>query len=219
MVKQGFLNLSKEEQEQVMEAALDEFSQKDYDSASINQIIQNAGISKGSMYHYFQNKEDLYMHMLTKVMEEKTKFLQAAVQNAGKPVQELTFFESLAFQMEVGIKFAQEKYRYYRIGIHMQNMPESALKERVWGRMKVAFDQYMDSMVEGAIAAGELRDDLGKDFLLRVLGFVVLNFTGIYPDYREMLQEGDQRVTVEMKKLVDFLKHGLSKPMNEEEKK
>jgi TetR/AcrR family transcriptional regulator len=219
MVKQGFLNLSKEEQEQVMEAALDEFSQKDYASASINQIIQNAGISKGSMYHYFQNKEDLYMHMLTRVMEEKTKFLQAAVQNAGKPVHELTFFENLAFQMEVGIKFAQEKYRYHMIGFHLQNMPESSLKERVWGRMKVAFDQYMDTMVESAIAAGELRKDLGKEFLLRILGFVVMNFTDIYPDYRTMLQDGDQRMVAEMKKLVDFLKHGLSEPMNEEEKK
>jgi TetR/AcrR family transcriptional regulator len=212
MVKQGFLNLSKEEQDQVMEAALDEFSQKDYASASINQIIQNAGISKGSMYHYFQNKEDLYMHMLTKVMEEKAKFLQVAVQNAGKPVQELDFFENLAFQMEMGIKFAQEKYRYHMIGLHLQNMPESSLKERVWGRMKVALDQYMDTMVESAIAAGELRDDLGKEFLLRILGFVVLNFTDIYPDYRGILQEGDQRVVVEMKKLVDFLKHGLRKP-------
>ncbi len=161
MVKQGFLNLSKEEQDQVMEAALDEFSQKNYDSASINQIIQNAGISKGSMYHYFQNKEDLYMHMLTEVMAEKTKFLQTALQKAGKPVQELDFFENLAFQMEVGIKFAQEKYRYHMIGLHLQNMPESSLKERVWGRLKVAFDQYMDTMVERAIAAGELRDDLG----------------------------------------------------------
>lgn len=209
MVKQGFLNLSKEEQEQVLEAALDEFSQKDYASASINQIIQNAGISKGSMYHYFQNKEDLYMHMLTEVMTEKTKFLQTALQKAGKPVHEMSFFENLAFQMEVGIKFAQEKHRYHRIGFYMQNMPESPLKERVWGRLKVAFDQYMDTMVERAIAAGELRDDLGKDFLLRILGFVVLNFTDIYPDYGEMLQEGDQRMVAEMRKLVDFLKHGL----------
>ncbi len=50
MVNQGFLNLPKDEQEKILEAALDEFSQKDYDSASINQIIQNAGISKFALY-------------------------------------------------------------------------------------------------------------------------------------------------------------------------
>ncbi len=59
MVKQGFLNLTVDEQTKIIDAALDEFADKDFEAASLNSIIAKAGISKGSMYHYFANKEDL----------------------------------------------------------------------------------------------------------------------------------------------------------------
>ncbi|MDP3045616.1 MAG: TetR/AcrR family transcriptional regulator, partial [Bacillota bacterium] len=64
MTKQGFLNLPDAEKEPIVEAAMDEFAKQDFFSASLNRIIQNAGISKGSMYHYFHNKEDLYLYIL-----------------------------------------------------------------------------------------------------------------------------------------------------------
>lgn len=209
MVKQGFINLSKDEQERVLEAALDEFSQKDFESASINKIIQKAGISKGSMYHYFQNKEDLYMHILDNIMEEKKKFLGAALQKLDRPVQELNFFKILTMQLEVSIQFAKENYRYYLINNHLQNMPESQLKTRIWERFHIAFDQYIATIVDNAIAAGEIRDDLGREFVIRILGFVLLNFTDISPNYREMLRKGDDVILQEMHHLVDFLKFGL----------
>ena len=210
MVKPGFVNLSREEQEKILEAAVDEFSQKDYDSASINQIIQNAGISKGSMYHYFHSKEDLYMYMLNRVMEEKAIFLKEAMQNLERPLHELDFFESLAFQMEASVQFAKKNYRYHMINNHLQNMPDNELKEKIWGKFRDAFDQYIASMVDQAIEAGEVRKDLGREFIIRVLGFIIIKFADIYPDYRELLQKGDDVMLKEMKKLVDFLKFGLS---------
>jgi len=41
--------------------ALQAFAQKVYAAASINYIAQEAGISKGLIYHYFNNKEDLLL--------------------------------------------------------------------------------------------------------------------------------------------------------------
>ncbi|UNC92095.1 hypothetical protein [Candidatus Contubernalis alkaliaceticus] len=52
------------------------------------------------------------MYMLNRVMEEKAKFLQTAIQKLNRPLHELDFFESLAFQMEVAVKFAKKNYRY-----------------------------------------------------------------------------------------------------------
>lgn len=46
-----------------MRAALDEFARHGFSSASLNRIIDAAGISKGSMYYYFDGKEDLYAHV------------------------------------------------------------------------------------------------------------------------------------------------------------
>jgi AcrR family transcriptional regulator len=46
-----------------LRAALDEFSSRGFNAASLNRIIDTAGISKGSMYYYFDGKEDLYAHV------------------------------------------------------------------------------------------------------------------------------------------------------------
>lgn len=59
-----FYNLSKEKQNKIIEASMNEFSKHSYDNVSINEIIDNAGISRGSFYMYFKDKEDLYYSLL-----------------------------------------------------------------------------------------------------------------------------------------------------------
>ncbi len=46
-----------------MQAALDEFATRGFHDASLNRVIDAAGISKGSMYYYFDGKEDLYAYV------------------------------------------------------------------------------------------------------------------------------------------------------------
>lgn len=58
MIKQMDENLLKE----VYKACIEEFATKTYDQASINQISAKLSISKGTLYNYFINKEDLYFH-------------------------------------------------------------------------------------------------------------------------------------------------------------
>ena len=45
----------------ILEVSKQEFAALGYDDASYNKIISRIGISKGSMYYYFENKEDLFI--------------------------------------------------------------------------------------------------------------------------------------------------------------
>jgi AcrR family transcriptional regulator len=60
MATSRFANLDEDKQQAILQAAAEEFAAKGFEAASINQIIENAGISKGSMYYYFEDKADLY---------------------------------------------------------------------------------------------------------------------------------------------------------------
>ena len=64
MPTQRFLNLRPEKQQVILKAAANEFSRTSYTAASINQIIKEAGISRGSFYTYFEDKDDLMCYML-----------------------------------------------------------------------------------------------------------------------------------------------------------
>jgi TetR/AcrR family transcriptional regulator len=58
-----FFNLDKEKQDRIINAAIKVFAQKGYDSASTNEIVKEAGISKGLLFHYFQNKKQLFLFL------------------------------------------------------------------------------------------------------------------------------------------------------------
>ncbi|MEH7107497.1 TetR/AcrR family transcriptional regulator [Bacillus sp. JJ1764] len=58
-----FLNLEKEKQDRIINAAINEFAQKGFDKASTNEIVKGAEISKGLLFHYFQNKKQLYFFL------------------------------------------------------------------------------------------------------------------------------------------------------------
>jgi len=47
----------------ILRAALDEFAARGFHDASLNRVIEAAGISKGSLYYYFDGKDDLYAYV------------------------------------------------------------------------------------------------------------------------------------------------------------
>ncbi len=70
MVRPRFANLPPEQQQAIVRAARDEFAGRGFHDASLNRVIEAAGISKGSMYYYFDGKEDLYTYIVQTDLEQ-----------------------------------------------------------------------------------------------------------------------------------------------------
>lgn len=64
VISEKFKNLTPDKQERIINAALAEFARKGYERASTNEIVKEAGISKGSLFVYFNNKKELYLFLL-----------------------------------------------------------------------------------------------------------------------------------------------------------
>lgn len=54
----------KEVKDKIVKAAYKEFREKGYEKASIRSIAALAGVTKGSIYTYFKNKDELYCHIV-----------------------------------------------------------------------------------------------------------------------------------------------------------
>ncbi|HEU5486759.1 MAG TPA: TetR/AcrR family transcriptional regulator [Microlunatus sp.] len=78
MPRPRFGKLPEDQQRTILRVALAEFARYGYAGASLNRIIEAAGISKGSLYYYFDGKEDLYAHVarceLTALIEREGPF-------------------------------------------------------------------------------------------------------------------------------------------------
>lgn len=58
-----FFDLNEEKRERILNAARRVFTRSEYEKASIQDIVSEAGIPRGSFYQYFENKEDLFLYL------------------------------------------------------------------------------------------------------------------------------------------------------------
>lgn len=61
--------------QRILDAALQEFSTRGYDSASLNTVCAENGISKGIIYHYFKDKDELYLYCVSECFGKLTDYL------------------------------------------------------------------------------------------------------------------------------------------------
>jgi TetR/AcrR family transcriptional regulator len=93
-----FLSLNQEKQERILNAALKEFAQKGYENASTNEIVKSAEISKGLLFHYFNNKKELYLflynHFVDVLMKEFFNELDFSEQDIFERLKSLMILKS-----------------------------------------------------------------------------------------------------------------------------
>ncbi len=112
MVRKRFGGLDVGRRERILDAAADEFSDRGYDGASVNRIIEDAGISKGALYYYFDDKEDLF----ATVMEQASSRMTGGM--GIPPADELTaetFWNTFRHLMRRSVDFLKTNERYLRL--------------------------------------------------------------------------------------------------------
>jgi AcrR family transcriptional regulator len=166
MPRARFLKLPPAQQRAILRAAFDEFAAHGFGAASLNRIIDAAGISKGSMYYYFDGKEELYAHVarreLGRLFESAGPF---PIPDASDPD---AFWSTL------------EEY-YRRIMVAFAASPKLAALARDWALASAnpALQQAQKEMeralvpwFEGALVAGRrvgaVRKDLPGGLLIAV---------------------------------------------------
>lgn len=75
MPTKTYHNLPEEKRLQIEKAAIAEFAANPLQSASINAIVREAGIAKGSFYQYFENIDDLHGHILNIIYKKKIEVI------------------------------------------------------------------------------------------------------------------------------------------------
>jgi AcrR family transcriptional regulator len=64
-----FLKLNAEKRERILNAAMKVFAEKGYKNTSTDEIVNEAGISKGALFHYFNSKKGLFIYLYNYVMD------------------------------------------------------------------------------------------------------------------------------------------------------
>lgn len=69
MPRPRFEKLDPERQEAILDSAMRELAARGPEQASLNKILADVGLSKGVAYYYFDDKQDLFVTVVTRVIE------------------------------------------------------------------------------------------------------------------------------------------------------
>lgn len=70
-----FFNLPEDRQNEIIDICVEEFARHDFESASLNKIIENLGIAKGSFYRYFNSKKDLLYFLIDVIFGRQIEYV------------------------------------------------------------------------------------------------------------------------------------------------
>jgi AcrR family transcriptional regulator len=165
MARKRLKHLDLEKQDALFRAAAEEFAEKGFGGASINRIIQRSGLSKGSVYYYFEDKSDLFATTLERasqrIMEEVgwPSLEVLAADEFWNALLELTHRSmDLARRNEWWVGLSRALHRFHEepeVGPAVARMQEFA---RDWWRTLIRRGQTL----------GVIRTDLPLDLLVEI---------------------------------------------------
>ncbi len=206
-----------ERRNELINEALLEFGEKGYESASLNSILKEASISKGTFYYHYENKEDLYMYLMDIIVEEKLKFLSEEMSNIDDSGD---IFTKLKLTIKLGMEFAHKNPGLNKFSqgfiketgteLHNEIMRKYYVKR--YDYLKGLNEEYgfksidyMGELIEEGYNNNEIRDDLPKKFVKQIVNYLFFNLQQIINT--DNLDEYEAAAN----NLVDFIKNGIKK--------
>jgi AcrR family transcriptional regulator len=134
----------------VLHYAASEFARLGFDQANINVIAEQAGMGKGTIYLYFENKRELFLAMLRQIAQTQLASVRLALAQGG------TLRQQLERLFRCFVQLAEEDsdgFHVYMSSLHGVNRAFQAEATKLL-RDYVAI---IASLLEQAQASGEVR--------------------------------------------------------------
>ncbi|MBI2912554.1 MAG: helix-turn-helix transcriptional regulator [Chloroflexi bacterium] len=157
-----------ETRQRLMEAALSVFARHGYDRATVDEIVGEAGFSKGAFYVHFESKEDLFWAML----EERLARQQEAFRQTLDPGAPLSDNVRTVLRGIFGLHLQDPLWS----AMFMEFAAHAARDERVREKLTAMYTSWRTFAVEaldGAREAGAVRRDIDPEFVASLLIAIV----------------------------------------------
>lgn len=197
---------------ELIEAALDEFITNNYDNASLNKIIKNAGISKGMFYYYFEDKEALYKYIHESAYKAEKKFFNNRMKELGENLDNKDIFEIFKIKTQMDLEFAAAHPKYLKLLLIFMKEEENENNKELIGDINNLRSQSIETglepLVKNSIQRGDFNKRFSEDFIIKITNYLFIHYSDIFDLERNYEHT---KFIEEINEFIDFLKHGLSK--------
>ena len=164
MPKQTFLNLPMEKRDLIINVAIDEFVEFGLENASTNRIVANSGISKGSFYQYFEDKQDVFMYLLSILEQEKLAFFEGKRPSNSN----MDTFEYFRWMIKTGMEFNSANPRMTQ-AVSRVLLGDGMYYGKIFADYRQKTIRALRMMIEQAIERGEVDPSVDVELAVMVM--------------------------------------------------
>ncbi len=197
------IDVNNEKVNRIINCALEEFSQNKFEKASTNNIVKAANVSRGLMYHYFTDKQELFdfliefsMTELIKVFNEKFDWKETDLLSRLRQSVRIKFevFMRYPYMLEFYIKIVDQKsINDIKKDVMHLNPELSNLRNKF----------YTDN-----IDLSKFKDDVDVEKAIDVIRWTLQKYS---EEYQDKVRSGDINLNLEIlfkeiDEYIDFLR-------------
>lgn len=188
-MNEKFFNLPLDRQNQIINGAIKVFSASGYRQTSTIDIAREAGISKGLLFHYFNNKKELYLYLYKYCVE-----LVFCVLEKNRNLEETDFFDLLLHSQRKKCKLMKEhRYIYdFIVKVYMEN--DMDMQEEIAKYSKPLIEDNYRQFIE-RVDAGKFKKGVDIPLLFQTLHWCSDGFMRSALNINKSIDEIDKEFT------------------------
>jgi AcrR family transcriptional regulator len=209
LVTRTFRRLDPERQEAVVNAILEEASEKGPASLNIKQVADRAEASVGSLYQYFGSRTGLMKFAIKFVVRTTVALFQLS-----RPYfAEMSLREALRAYLAEGVKWGQGQMGLTRFFARAAYQGDVELRESVVRPVATVMRETMREILIQAAARGEIRPEVDLEAASRVVNalMIALGDPQLLPYLNTYFQVTDEKVSPErlLESALDLMLEGI----------
>lgn len=169
--KNTFRNLPEDKQRRITAAAVHEFAAYGFRQASVNRIVKETGIAKGSLYQYFAGKEALYLH----VFADFIGLVKQTVKDNETPVDG-QLFSRIRFVINAGLQFIKTHPEYFRLYTRLLSEEDSPRRSELLAQVRFFPVEYFEPLIRKGQDEGVIRTDVAAELIVFMIDAVLDRF-------------------------------------------
>lgn len=146
-------NVSDERKVQIINAAEGVFTRKGFDEARMDDIAEETGLSKGTLYLYFKSKDDLIIAILDRIFQREFKAFEQIDLSTMSATETINLFvDTVSKDVKIMLRLMPIAYEFLALAFRNKTVQKA---------LKVYVNRYMDILVpiiENGIASGEFKE-------------------------------------------------------------
>lgn len=202
-----------EKEQAILKAAIQVFGSDGY-HASTDKIAEIAGVSKGSVFRYFDNKQHLYYEAVKQAIDNIMAVVDFSVWTDSQDLVSMVI-RATKYKTELSHQFPYEFDLLMRVYANESFVPKP-MRDRVFQMFNKLEVDLVNNVINATVSKLDLRPELNKDEVRQYLGMFIMSILQMsqkyfekHPDLKKIEDMGE--IIDQIKAYMDMLEYGVVK--------